>query len=296
MGAATCEAVTVSRSDEVRAACRAIAEGAEHVRIVPDALDGVAGGPVPALDPGHHYVDGSPEDVAAFVLTLDAINFGSGWFAELPGFGYTAVAGALTERWRADGPLDAAALRAVDRAGVAALFTLPPGHELTGLFTAALRELGGWLGDRSALDVVRAAEPSADRLVAMLADGLPMWRDIGFLKRAQIAAADLALAGVARFDDVDRLTAFADNVLPQVLRIDGVLELTPALAARIDRGELLPAGAAERELRACAVHACELLAPRLGLSARELDNVLWTRGQQPAYVTPPPHRTHSVFY
>jgi hypothetical protein len=296
MGATTCEAVTVSCSDEVRAACRAIAGGATHVRIVHDALDGVAAGPVPPLDPGHHYVDGSPEDVAAFVLTLDAINFGSGWFDELPGLGYTTVAGALTERWRTDGPLDAAALRAIDRAAVGSLLGRPEEHELIGLFAAALRELGSWLGNRSALDVVRAAEPSADRLVAMLAAGMPMWRDVGFLKRAQIAAGDLALAGVARFDDLGGLTAFADNVLPQVLRIDGVLELSPALAALIDRGELLPAGDAERELRACAVHACELLAPRLGLTARELDNVLWTRGQQPAYATPPPHRTHSVYY
>jgi hypothetical protein len=251
---------------------------------------------VPVLDPADHYLEGSRQDVAAYILVLDAVNFGSGWFHELPGLGYTSVARALAERWRGDGPLDARALRAMDRDAVAVLIGQPAAHELVGLYAAALRELGTWLGDRTALDVVRDAEPSAARLAGTLAAGMPMWHDRGFLKRAQIAASDLALAGVADFTDLDRLTAFADNVLPQVLRHDGVLELDPGLAARIDRGELLEAGPAERELRACAVHACELLAARLGLSARELDNVLWTRGQGPGYAATPAHRTRSTFY
>ncbi|MCW3015030.1 MAG: hypothetical protein JWO02_2122 [Solirubrobacterales bacterium] len=294
--AATWHAVPVTVTDDVRAACRAIAQDAQEVRIVPGTLGRVAAGPVPALDPADHYLEGSPDDVAAYILVLDAVNFGSGWFHELPGLGYASVARALAERWRLQGPLDARALRAMDGDAVAALLGQPATHELVRLYAAALRELGTWLGDRTALGVVRDAEPSAARLAATLAGGMPMWCDTGFLKRAQIAASDLALAGVARFTDLDGLTAFADNVLPQVLRCEGVLELAPALAARIDRGELLPAGPAERELRACAVHACELLALRLGLTPRELDNVLWTRGQEPGYATLPPHRTRSTFY
>ena len=53
---------------------------------------------------------------------------------------------------------------------------------------------------------------------------------------------DLALAGVAEFHDLDRLTIFADNLVPHVLRVDGVLRYDPALAARIDAGELIPPG------------------------------------------------------
>ena len=45
-----------------------------------------------------------------------------------------------------------------------------------------------------------------------------MFADHGFYKRAQIVASDLALAGVAEFDDLDRLTIFADNLVPHVLR------------------------------------------------------------------------------
>ena len=37
----------------------------------------------------------------------------------------------------------------------------------------------------------------------------------------------------------------------------------------------------EHELRACAVHACELLAERMGIAPRVLDNWLWNRAHTP---------------
>jgi hypothetical protein len=126
---------------------------------------------------------------------------------------------------------------------------------------------------------------------------MPMWRDPRFLKRAQIAVSDLALAGVAEFDDLPALTAFADNLLPHVLRRDGVLQVDPELEARIDSGELLHHGSrAERELRATAVHACTIAAERLGVPDHALDNALWTAGQAARYQDPPPHRTKTVAY
>ena len=52
------------------------------------------------MDPEIHFLDGSDEDVARYLLALDSINFGSGWFPTLrkrPGrSGYATVAGALT--------------------------------------------------------------------------------------------------------------------------------------------------------------------------------------------------------
>ena len=95
-------------------------------------------------------------------------------------------------------------------------------------------------------------------------------------------ANDLALAGVAEFDDLDRLTIFADNLVPHVLRCDGVLVYDEQLAAHIDRGERLTLGGAEREIRACALHACELISRRSGVPARKIDTWLWTRGQAPS--------------
>jgi hypothetical protein len=95
---------------------------------------------------------------------------------------------------------------------------------------------------------------------------------------------------------MDRLTIFADNLIPHVLRCDGVLVLDRRLAAHIDAGRLLRTGPQERELRACAVHACALIAERTGLSERDIDNALWTRGQAPAYKLRPRPRCRTIFY
>jgi hypothetical protein len=125
---------------------------------------------------------------------------------------------------------------------------------------------------------------------------MPFFADRGFYKRAQIVASDLALGEVADFDDLDRLTIFADNLVPHVLRLDGVLRYDAPLAARIDAGELLEPGPEEREIRACALHACELIAPGLEVAPRVLDTWLWNRGQDARYKAVPRHRTRTLAY
>lgn len=81
---------------------------------------------------------------------------------------------------------------------------------------------------------------------------------------------------------------FADNLIPHVLRLDGVLEVDDALVERIGRGELLTYGEpAEVELRACAVHAVERLADASGRPPRVVDDILWTAGQEPRYKSVP---------
>ena len=53
---------------------------------------------------------------------------------------------------------------------------------------------------------------------------------------------------------------FADNLVPHVLRLDGVLEFDPRFAGRIEREELIEHDSPEEvEIRACAVHAVELI-------------------------------------
>ena len=84
--------------------------------------------------------------------------------------------------------------------------------------------------------------------------------------------------------------------MPHVLRVDGVLRYDPGLAARIDAGELLEPGAEEREIRACALHACELIADALGHAAARARHWLWNRGQAPEYKAIPRHRTRTVYY
>jgi hypothetical protein len=299
--------VAASLPDQVRAHCAAVAASAHSVSIDHDALERLEldvpeGGP--QLDPVRHFLEGSEEDVAAYLLALDAINFGSGWFPTLAKrrtvdgrsvSGYFTTAWNLADHVRAHGPWGPAELRRLRTEEVAGILGQAPDHELMALYAQALRQLGSWLGERTALDVVREAGGSATALSAELAR-MAMWHDVGYFKRAQIVPSDLALAGVADFRDLHALTIFADNLVPHVLRCEGVLVYDRPLAEHVDAGQVLPAGPWEREIRACAVHACALLAPRLGLTEHELDHVLWNRGQEPAFKARPRHRCRTVFY
>jgi hypothetical protein len=294
--------------DDIRAACAGVAGRARHVRILEAAIEPYAR-TLPSESPPAPDLEGaSLEQRAAFSLTLNAINFGSGWFPTLrkPGglSGFRTIEAGL----RARGPWTAAELLAIGTPEVAATFGQDPGHELMALFTRALRELG----DRVEVEyfgrflgLVRSAEGSAERLAETLASW-PTWHDVSshdgarvpFYKRAQIAAADLALAGVAPAEDLGRLTLFADNLVPHVLRLDGVLEFDERLVGRIDEGLLLEHGsAAEVEIRACALHAVELLVAAHGdTTAAAVDNALWNRGALPRYKARPRHRARTTAY
>ncbi len=290
----------MSLLDEVRRSCAETAGSARSVRIELDCLGDVEPGPPPVLDPEAHYLEGSREDVIAFLVALDSINFGSGWFPTLRKrdgrSGYFTVAWALADRFRQRGPWSNAELGELDGPAVAEVLGQEPDHELMALYGQALRDLGAFLGERSAAEVVDGCGGSAERLAGQLASGMPLFDDHGFYKRAQITPNDLALAGVAEFSDLDRLTIFADNLVPHVLRVDGVLSYSPELAAKIDAGELLPPGREEQEIRACALHACEQIAGELGVPPAMLDTWLWNRGQEPRYKALPRHRTRSVYY
>jgi hypothetical protein len=291
----------VGLCDEVRRQCADVAASARFVTIDAARKAPVEPGPPPGLDPECHHLEADRADVAAYLLTLGAINFGSGWFPTLrkrPGrSGYETIAWALAERFRELGPWSPAELRALGPDDVAHVLGQDLRHELMALYADGLRDLGRFLGERGALEVIGAAGDSAERLAGQLAENMPFFADRGFYKRAQITANDLALAGVAEFRDLERLTIFADNVVPHVLRVDGVLRYDDGLAARIDAGEPIPAGSREEiEIRACALHACEQIAADEGIAPRDLDGWLWNRGQEPRYKSTPRHRTRTVFY
>jgi Potential Queuosine, Q, salvage protein family len=301
--------------DAVRAACRRVAERARHVRIDASRLARYRVEPTapPTSDPARRRF---PRDdlTVAYVLCLDAVNFGSGWFPQLdkpPGMsGYFTVATRLRRRFERSPPA-AGDLEGLTPAGCAELFGQDlhgPAGELMALFATALNDLGRYLLERfdgSFTALVESSDGSAERLVDLLR-GMEFFRDlrrygrleVPLYKRAQLCAADLSSAGVAEFGDLDRLTAFADNLVPHVLRLDGVLRYDSGLAARIDRGALIPAGSEEEvELRACTVHAVELLTREHdGMSAAEVDAALWYRGQAPRYKAVPRHRTRTVHY
>jgi hypothetical protein len=308
-----------------------VAERAARVRIHYDRIPSYAASlpleraTAPELDPEHHYF-GDRDETVAFLLTLDTINFGSGYFPHLrkrPGMsGYFTVAASLTDRYKESGPLSAQELALLTAEDCTRIFGQDPDNEpvreFMGLFAVALNDLGRYLIDRfdgSFTGLVEEAGSSAERLARLLIE-MPYFNDVEpyyglevpFYKRAQLTPADLAVTfggeAPGRFEDLDRLTIFADNLVPHVLRVDEILLYEEGLAARIDAEELIPPGSAEEvEIRAGAVHAVEQMAEELRESGRDditamgLDYLLWNRGQQPHYKkVRPRHRTRTVFY
>lgn len=321
--------------DDIRAACARVAQRARHVAIDETRLEAYAaelataastgpggepegtGSDAPAGDDASPFGDpeaptpADPEARAAFAICLDAINFGSGWFPTLRKrggrSGYRTIALGLRERFAAAGPPRADELARIEPPEVADWLHQDPGHELMALYATSLRELGRRVADehRSSFLALARLSPTAVGLVEHMATW-PMWHDVSsydgepvpFFKRAQILAADLNHAGVATFGDLERLTLFADNLVPHVLRLDGVLRLDPVLEARIDADRLLEHGAPEEvELRACALHAVELLAgQRPDTTPLQLDDLLWTRGGRARYKAVPRPRSRTTAY
>jgi hypothetical protein len=303
---------------EVRAACAEVASRARSVEIDRDRIAGYAadlGEPahVPGLDPAAHYVEGSREDVIAFVICNDAINFGSGWWPTIrkrPGrSGYLTMASGLADRFRAQGAWSAAELAAIETTEIAAALGQDPGHELMPLYAASLRDLGAHVQGEADGRFGRILD-DADGSAVALATRLAGWQcfadvspydelEVPLFKRAQLTAADLRLAVGASFEDWTELTLFADNLVPHVLAVDGILTLDPDLAARIAREELLIHDSPEEvELRACALHAVELLADATDrrLCPAEIDMILWTRGQGPRFKAHPRPRARTTAY
>jgi hypothetical protein len=315
--------------DAVRAASASVMERARSVRIDDDGLASLARDLLhmshepPQLDPAHHRVDGA-RSTLAFVLTLNAINFGSGYFPFLskrPGLsGYLTIATNLKERFQSRGPWSAGDLVALGPHHCAAVLgqdlDVPEVAELMGLFATALNDFGRFVAERHAgrfEGVVELAAGSAAALVDELAT-IPFYSDVAryggivvpFYKRAQITAADLHAAFEGRdygaFRDIDALTVFADNLVPHVLRRKGVLVYTDDLARRIDAGEIIPAASPDEvEIRAGAVHAVERCVSILrnrgaAITARQIDFLLWSCGQSPEMKAHPRHRTRTTFY
>ena len=303
--------------EQIRAACAWVAGQARHVSIDHAAVAGYAAalGPIPSADgadPAAHVTAGDREQRAAFWLTLDAINFGSGWFPTLrkrPGqSGYLTVAAGVTERFARHGAWSADELAAIAASEIADTLGQEREHELMALFAASLRDLGTHVAADHHGRFAAVVDSAGGSAVA-LAERLCAWRcfadvspyagrAVPFLKRAQIVGADLHRAHVATFADLSRLTMFADNLVPHVLRLDGLLAFEEALVARIDAGELLAHDSPEEvEIRAVALHAVELIAAaRPDSCAADIDQLLWLRGGEPRYKARARHRSRCTAY
>jgi hypothetical protein len=290
-------------TDDIRAAAERVSGQARSVRINHDNIAPYARTLAGESPPAPDLEGATDEERAAFSLQLNAINFGSGWFPTLrkpPGLsGFRTVEAGLRRR----GPWTAEELKTLTREAVADTLHQDPGHVLMGHYARHLNELGERVGG-SFLAFARGAA-TVEQLAATLA-GWPGWRDVSpyrgdtvpFFKRAQIAAADLALSGLGPAAELERLTLFADNLVPHVLRLDGVLAFEPTLVARIDAQRPLEHDSPEEvEIRAVALHAVELLVrARKDTTATAVDNILWHRGAGARYKARPRHRAPCTAY
>ncbi|HET7486240.1 MAG TPA: hypothetical protein VFJ64_12815, partial [Solirubrobacterales bacterium] len=113
-------------SDEVRAACAWVAGRARSVGIAEGAIEPYADELLATGAPGEAEIalPGSDREARiAFVICLDAINFGSGWWPTIrkrPGLsGYSTIEAGLVERFRGEGGWSAEELTRMTAAEVA---------------------------------------------------------------------------------------------------------------------------------------------------------------------------------
>lgn len=317
---------------DVRADATFVADRARFVHIDRDAIAAWASGADPApikpiVRPTELKFTGSPGDLTRWLLLIDCLNF-CFWTIDDPPWEVDYRG----RTWRRYYALMACLHRAVgeDRAWLdpCRWTTITPdvarhlfrGRGSIPMFDERVRilnDIGRTTSDRldgDPLKLVEAARFDAVRIACSLAETFESFRDVhaynaksvAMLKRAQIFAADLAVAlrdnGGPCLVNLEGLTAFADYRIPQALRHLGIVKLDAGLERRIEAGELIaPSSDAEIELRACSIHAVDLMAQALAseravrMPAWVLDEYLWERSHDPQ-VTVQHHRTQTLFY
>ncbi len=318
---------------EVIETAKTVAQKSSLVRIDEDALARFSKKlvaehiEVPPWDRRYHFSDGGKETVS-YVLILDSLNFcfwpeagKAKWEIEYGTTklsGYYALAACLKQAVELGVPItNAEYLAGLSMGELKKIFGVQGELQLLRDRLHILNELGRvLLRDYSgqAYKLVEAAGGSALKLVWLLAEKFSSFRDVAqyldrkvfFFKRAQILAADLygTFEGKdwGKFVDIDKLTAFADYKLPQLLRHIGIFRYEPALAQTVDEKVLLEAGGTEEvEIRANTIWAVELIRQELHqmgkvIRAFEVDWILWNLSQGEAFKVKPYHRTLTIFY
>jgi hypothetical protein len=310
---------------------RTVLDAARDVTIDQQAVDRLAsrladrGVEAPEWRVWPHWWEDS-DQAATYVLVLDALNF-SFWgeprwrvpYAEQTLDGYWALAACLRRAIESNLPiLDPAYLSTFDEAAASTIFAGEAEIPRLSERIANLREVGQGLLDAGAsfAEIVRQANGSGETLVREVIRRFPSFDDVAsyddgtvvhFYKRAQILVSDLhgiyAGQGLGAFHDLDRLTAFADYKIPQVLREAGILVYSEALAETVDQQTLIPPGdGREQEIRAATIWGCELLRQSLErqrpgppLRTFEVDWLLWSDAQGRT-ISRPYHRTRTIYY
>ncbi|KAF8864755.1 hypothetical protein BDZ45DRAFT_701578 [Acephala macrosclerotiorum] len=280
------------------------------------------------------------ESTLAFIFTMDLLNF-SFWselddeerFAvEYKGkkwTGYWSLVAALqraldedipitsSDFWQSEDECTEEVLKHVFRSATDEEIPLFPER------MSCLREAGQILYEKyqcSFTNCILAAKNSAAALVNLLAENFPCFNDVvkfenrksvRFLKRAQICVADLWAAfdgeGYGEFNDIGKITMFADYRIPQILNTLGCLWYAPLLENTVRKKRAIESGHSwEIQLRGCSIWCVELIRreilrnhPEAKINTILIDFFLYdtmkereTAGEEPI----PHHRTRSIWY
>ncbi len=174
-----------------------------------------------------------------------------------------------------------------------------------GLFERHLRELGERVED-GFLALARSGDGSTEALATTLASWPSFFDvspypsgDVPFFKRAQIAAADLALAGIAPARRPRPPDAVRRQPRPARAAHRRRARVRRRARRRIDAGTLLEHDSPEeveiRAMRAACRRAARRRAPET-TTAAAVDWVLWSRGAAPRYKAHPRHRARTTAY
>lgn len=169
----------------------------------------------------------------------------------------------------------------------------------------------------SVLEMIKDAKGSAVSLVEIVRSNLSSYRDqceykgrtVYILKRAQIFAADLHYAFLgdncidARhcvFNDIDKITMFADYRVPQALRYLNLLHYDDELENTLKTNpHLAPGSPLEVEIRGCSIQAVEELKKYIeGSTSVLIDFVVWPYAKEHAAEMAHIriHQTSGIFY
>lgn len=170
------------------------------------------------------------------------------------------------------------------------------------------------MGKADLLKVFYESENDAIKLADLMILNFPKYNDVSefdgkevaFYKRAQLNSkmvSDLLVgSGKGELSKLDKLTAFADYKIPQILRRFGVLEYALELANKVDSFELIEQNSKEEvEIRANVIWAVELLKQDLKkkydfVTSSHVDSMLWLMSQTKTSDEKPYHRTLTTAY
>eukprot|EP00792_Barthelona_sp_PAP020_P013866 TRINITY_DN940_c0_g1_i1.p1 TRINITY_DN940_c0_g1~~TRINITY_DN940_c0_g1_i1.p1 ORF type:complete len:336 (+),score=98.90 TRINITY_DN940_c0_g1_i1:128-1135(+) len=279
---------------------------------------------------------GIHEGICDYIFVLDCLNF-SFWNDDFSPFqvfyegkvykGYDALVACLNRAIAENIPITNASFYSTITPAMLRIVlrpflkdSIPPEIPLLAERVDCLNKCGQILIDKyngSFSNVLKAANGSAEALVQIIFEDFAPFQDVTtykgrqvhFLKRAQILVADIWAAfcgeGIGKFNDIEKITMFADYRVPQGMYSLGILQYSNELLNDIHDQTLLPYGCEkEVEIRGASIQAVEDIRKALkdkGLedfNSVEIDFFLWdfAKTGSDVQLKDQTHRTRSIFY